>query len=446
LFSEKLFANTTFFASKYDYFLITDIARNEKWNSHIANATIKSDFTYFKSPENLISFGILIGGNNFNPGNLQSDSLDVNNPPPIVSKKNTGELALYFDQERKLSNKWGLRYGIRLGSWTNRGEAFEFIFDENKFPIDTLFFGSGDDYNNYTYLEPRFNLSYFRKENSSFKLSYNRAVQNIHLISNSISPFTSLEVWMPSSLNIRPQTSHQIALGYYTFFPNSGISLETETYFKHMGNQIDYLNHAQMLLNPTVENQLLFGRARGYGLEFTLRKNEGRLTGWAGYTISRVKKKFDEINGGRPFPAFYDRPHEGNLFVSYRLRPRIILGLNWIIASGAAFTSPTSFYYYDGQELPVFTERNNDRFRAYHRLDLDAEFRLNKSSIKFEHSISISIFNLYNRNNDVFRNFNKISKEDEIVIPGNLLNANRIYSHTYLYKAVPSIAYNFKFH
>ena len=251
---------------------------------------------------------------------------------------------------------------------------------------------------------------------------------------------------MPSSLNIKPQISDQIGLGYYTFFPNSGISLETEAYYKLMRHQIDYLDHAHMLLNPTVENQLLFGKAKAYGLEFMLRKNEGRITGWVGYTISKVKKRFDEINGGRPFPAFYDRPHEGNLFVSYRLRPRIKLGLNWNIASGAAFTSPTSFYYYDGQELPVFTERNNDRFRTYHRLDLDAEFRLNRSSTKFEHSISISIFNLYNLNNDVFRNFNKTKINEDFVVPGNLINATRTYSHIYLYKTVPSIAYNFKFH
>ncbi|NNF20561.1 MAG: TonB-dependent receptor, partial [Saprospiraceae bacterium] len=236
--------------------------------------------------------------------------------------------------------------------------------------------------------------------------------------------------------------------GYYRFFPSKALSLEAEAYYKRMNRQIDYLDHAQMLLNPTFENQLLFGKAKAYGLELMLRKDEGRLTGWIGYTMSRVKKRFDEINGGRAFPAFYDRPHEGSLFLSYQLKPRIRLGLNWNIASGAAYTSPTSFYYYDGQELPVFAERNNDRFQTYHRLDLDAEFRLNRSSGKFDHSISISIFNLYNRNNDVFRNFNKISTNNgqDIVVPGNLSNTNRIYSHIYLYKVVPSIAYNFKFY
>jgi len=251
---------------------------------------------------------------------------------------------------------------------------------------------------------------------------------------------------MPSSINIKPQTSDQIALGHYTAFPNTGISLEVEGYYKYMNHQIDYLDHARMLLNPTIENQLVFGEARSYGIEIMTRKSEGRLTGWLSYTLSRVRQKFDDINGGIQFPAFYDRPHDISLFLSYNLKPRIRLGLNWNISSGSAFTSPTSFYYYDGQELPVFAERNNDRFQTYHRMDLDAEFQLNKSTVKFEHSISISVYNLYGRNNDVFHNFNKTySNDGDIVIPGNLFNTSRIYTDVYLYNIVPSIAYNFRF-
>jgi len=128
------------------------------------------------------------------------------------------------------------------------------------------------------------------------------------------------------------------------------------------------------------------------------------------------------------------------------LLPRFDLGLNWNFSTGAAFTSPSGFYYYDGQELPIFASRNNDRFPAYHRLDLNAEFQLNKNVTKFEHSLSLSIFNVYGRNNSIFQNFNKIKAgDDEFLIPANLFDPSRIYTHTYLYNIVPSVSYNFKF-
>jgi len=325
LFSDRLFANTTFHSSKYDYFLVTDSDKNEKWNSHIANATLKSDFTLFKSPKNTISFGILFGFNNFNPGNLESDNPDSINIPPIVSKKNAEEFVIYGDQELRLSENWGLRYGLRLGSWTTTAVegTFEFLFNDNGEPIEKLDFLEGDSYRTYGFAEPRFSLSYFSSENSSVKFSYSHNVQNIHLISNSISPFTSLEVWLPSSLNIRPQTADQASIGYYKRFPNSGIVLDTELYYKFLNHQIDYIDHAHMLLNPAVEGQLLFGVANAYGLEVMVRKDEGRIRGWVGYTLSSVKKKFAKIDNGTPFPAFYDRPNEINVFLTYDVTPPI---------------------------------------------------------------------------------------------------------------------------
>ncbi len=444
LFSDRLFANTTFYGSKYDYFLYTDIASNDKWSSHIGNVSLKTDFTWFVRPDNMVTFGLGLSGYNFNPGNFERGDGKI--VAPVVSRKNTEELIIYASQEITLNDHIGIKYGLRIGTWSNVGEAFEFVYDKNGFPADTMFYKNGENYYNFSYLAPRLTLSYNFSERASLKANYSRTVQNIHLITNSISPFTTLDVWLPSSTNVRPQTANQFSAGYFLFSQVTGVSLSVEGFYKDMRQLISYRDHAQMLLNPLFENEILFGKGRAYGLELLLRKEEGRVRGWTGYSWSKSKRQFDEINDGNAFRSVYDKPHEFTFFVSYDLTLRTNIGVNWIYNSGAVFTSPTSFYLYDGQEVPVYAKKNNDRMPDYHHLDLSATIVLNKNQEKFRHALVITLYNLYGRKNAVFINFNKtFDREGEIRIPGNLLDVSRITSQTYYYGFMPSIAYHFKF-
>ncbi len=445
LFTDRLFMNTTVALAGYDYFLHSDTKTNTRWTSHISNLNVKSDFSYFIKPQSELTFGLGINGYNFNPGNLKSDSAITS--VPSLSVRNSVELVLYANHELKLNEKWGVNYGARFSLWSNTGEAFEFVFDENRNPIDTLYYAKGDDYKQYVNIEPRLTVSYLLNENASIKASYARNAQNVHLISNSISPFTSLEVWLPSSINIKPQIANQVSLGYYRSLPHAGTSLTAEAFYKKMEHQIDYNAHAETLLNPLLERELRFGTATAYGIELLAKKDVGRLRGWAGYTYSRAKRKFADINEGKVYNAFYDRPHQVNLMVAYDISLRWNVGLNWTYSTGAPFSSPVSFYWYNGEEVPVYGQKNNDRLPDYHRLDMSATFKLNKNPEKrFQHSVSFSVYNLYGRKNSLFVNYNKVEDSNgELHIPSNLQDANRVTSHFYMFQFTPSIAYNFKF-
>ncbi|MEQ8425918.1 MAG: TonB-dependent receptor, partial [Cyclobacteriaceae bacterium] len=212
LFNRRLFLNTTLAGGVYDYFVHTNIQNQAKWNSHISNVNLKLDFSYFKNPKEDVTFGVTFGGYNFNPGNFSRGGVVQ---PPAISVKNSSEFVIYGNHEIRFNDHWGLAYGLRLSSWSAEGGSFEFLFDQNKNPVDTLFFRKGVKYKTYENLEPRVSVSHFIDDKSSIKASFSRNVQNIHLITNSISPFTSFEVWLPSSFNIRPQTANQFALGYY---------------------------------------------------------------------------------------------------------------------------------------------------------------------------------------------------------------------------------------
>ncbi len=444
VFNRRLFLNTTLAGSVYDYFLHTDRASSTQWNSHISNLSLKADFTYFLNPNQEITFGWSFAGYNFNPGNLTTGLPGF--VPPVVSVRNSEEFVLYANHEVRFGKRVGLSYGLRLSTWANRGGAFEILYDEGRNPADTLFFEKGDRYIEFENVEPRITWSYFMNENASLKANFSRQVQNIHLISNSISPFTSLEVWLPSSFNIKPQKANQASIGAYRFLPASGVSLDVEFFYKKMFNQIDYEGHAETLLNPLIERELRFGQATAYGLELQARKETGRLRWWLGYSYSRAKRKFAEVNSGRQFNAFYDRPHQINASLSYDFGSRWTASINWNYYTGAPFSAPVSFFNVNGLEVPVFGNKNNERLPDYHRMDVSATRKLNRRpDQRFQHDLSFSIFNLYGRKNLLFVNFNK--EEDtagNFRIPVNLLDAERVSSRLFLFGFIPSVTYNFK--
>jgi hypothetical protein len=446
VFGTRLFSNTTVYASNYDYYLVNSYEKENQWKSHISNLSLKTDFSFYINPRNTLRFGAEVSGHNFNPGNYEYGEPPEIQPFPVVPRKNAMGTSFYFSNEQSLTKKLKVRYGIRIPVWHNMGEATEFHYNEDHHPVDTTFHANGEIYHTAYGIEPRIGAGYRLNERSSLRASFSRTNQYIQLITNSISPFTSLEVWLPSGPNIKPQKANQMALGYFRIFEKHQIDFSLEMYYKWMHNQIDYDYHAEMILNPYIEAELRFGKAWSYGIELLLKRDKGKLSGWIGYSWSVVDRKTNGLHGNKVFPAFYDRPHDLSLFLSYDLTQRINVGANWIYSSGAAFTTPTGFYDYQGYTVPIYTTKNNDRLPAYHRLDLSAQFNLNRKPRRFKHHLQISLFNAYGRKNPVSVNFNKTRNEDDnLIIPGNLLDKKLVVSQMYMYKAVPSVTYSFKF-
>ena len=330
--------------------------------------------------------------------------------------------------------------------WSNIGPATIYNFGKNYQVIDTLVYKGENSFHTYINLEPRFTSSYFLTKKNTLSFSYARTAQHLQLLSNSLSPFTSLEVWMPSGPNIKPQLADQFILGYNQQVKDGNFSFSTELYYKKMKNQIDYKDHPKMLLNPLLEGELRFGESWSYGSEFMLSKNTCLLKGWLGYTISKTWVKTEDLNQGKKYPAFYDRPHDFSIYLDYMINERLNASMHWIYYTGSAFTAPTSFFYYQGYTVPIYSERNNDRLPDYHRLDLAATYKLNRKTRKFTHSLSLGIYNLYGRKNPFAINFNKAEfANGELKIPTNLYAYPDIKSTKIaILGFVPSIRYNFR--
>jgi hypothetical protein len=452
LYSDRLFSNLTLFGSRYDYRLYMNIQDNDYWNSRIDNLTLKYDFTHYVHTAYTLRFGFQLAGHFHDPGNMYRGGEEWD-PGYDLSVKNTREFAAYISNQFIINDELSLRAGLRFTIWQNIGPATEYRIiqaDESDIPRDSiavLEYPAGKLYHQTFAMDPRISMVWQPGASNVFKLSYSRTSQFQYLITNSISPFTSLEVWIPAGPNVPDQHANQYTIGYTRRTARPGLSFEIEAYYKKMKNLIDYRDHAHMLMNPLVEEELRFGEGKAFGVETQLKKDRGNLTGWISYTLSRAKAQVEEINGGLPYPTYADRPHDFSLYLSWTFRPRLTLSANFTYMTGAPFSTPTGFYYYDNHQVPVYAERNNDRLPDYHRMDVALNWQLSKADRKFQHELIFSVYNLYNRINPVALHFNKTLNENgDFVVPIDFYTDPKLYStQYYLYGIVPSVSYHFNF-
>jgi len=445
VYGSRLFSNTTLYASKYEDSLYTNYDTKMSWNSDITGSNLKSEFSWYINPHNNLKFGVNLGGYFFNPGNYNSPNSALDTMR--VSEVNSGELVLYAGNDYKPASWLQINYGFRLSNWSDFGEAFSIVYDEDFKPVSEQEYAKGVRYFTRTFVEPRISLSVRTGRYSSVKASYNRTTQHINQISNSISPFNSLEVWLPSGPNIKPQHADIYDLGFMAIWPGPAMELSMDIYYKKMFNQVGYQYHAEMFLNPYLEGELRQGDGFAAGFEIMIRKTQGRVTGQLSYGYVRSRLHIEELNLGRSYLSHQDRPVDFSFLVECRVKPRWTLTMNMLYSSGMPLSTPTGFFYYRGTQVPVYSEQNNDWLPDYRRLDLGSAWRLNKADRTFEHYLTLTLYNFFSTKNYAFLNFNKIKAEDgKFYVPSDKQNAQeQLVTFRYIYSLVPSLTYSLRF-
>jgi hypothetical protein len=418
VFSPRLFANTSFTASSYRY----DITNNMdafRFNlaSDIRDVNIRQDFDFSPGNNHQYKFGVQATAHTFGVGRLKAgtddDAIAFN-----AGKTYRGtELGLYAGDTYTPAPNLSLQYGLRLSAFKN----------------DTSWFAS---------LEPRLSLRYSINERLTLKGSYTRMMQYIHLVANSGASLPT-DIWYPSNRVVRPQRSQQVALGLSQALGKSRYLLSNELYYKWMRNQIDFRDGAQLFANDNLNEEFLFGKGQSFGNEVYLEKQQGRTTGWIGYTLSWTYRQFDQINEGRWFPTRYDRRHDLSLVLLHKLRPRLHTTATWVYGTGNAFSVPEGRIFVQGHPgvreayVPLYTQRNAFRLKAYHRLDLGLVYKLRPKH--GEADLSLSIYNAYNRRNPYFVYFEEVEDADTNVTTG--FQGKQVS----LFPIIPALTYNFRF-
>ncbi|MBN8701819.1 MAG: TonB-dependent receptor [Bacteroidetes bacterium] len=445
LFNEKLFMNATAFYSNYDYVLKFSDDENDQgfdWNAKIINNSIKPDFTYYINPLNTLRFGAQAILYKFQPGNAVVTSGDIKNNISIPNQ-HALENALYISNEQKVNEKLSFEYGLRYSWFTFMGEGNAYTYRDTTSGIRKLLasekkYDSFEPIKTYGNLEPRASVKYELNDVSSVKASYNRMAQYLHLVSNTAAA-SPLDIWTPSTNNIKPQLADQVAVGYFRNLKDNMFETSVEVFYKAMQNQLDYVPNANLLLNNYLEADLIQGIGRAYGAEFFVKKSKGKWNGWVSYTLSRTERKVEGISKNEWFLNRFDRTHVINTVLTYDMNKRWSFAANFTFQSGTPGTFPTSRLEMQGYIIPHNTTelRNNFRIPAYHRLDFSATYQSKKNDTRrWQGNWVFGAYNIYNRQNPYsiyFRTNKDNSTKTEavrIAIIGSI---------------IPSVTYNFKF-
>jgi len=448
LFNERLFSNATVIASNFDYKLeLQDPSQGFKWTSSLQELSVKYDLSYFINTNNQLSFGYHLTGRRFSPGKISPNtegSIFAENELQHMYALDHG---VYISNEQRLTERLTLDYGVRLSIFQNLGTSDVYLYEDPQDNVhiqrtDTVHYGPWENIKTYINVEPRLAIRYLLTEGQSIKLSYNRMVQNTHLIAAGTVP-VPFNTWNPSGYYLKPQTADQVAAGYFRNFRNNIYEFSAEVYYKDIKNVTDFADNAEVFFNQDLSTEFRQGKSWAYGLELMVVKKEGKLTGSLGYTLSKAMRKVDGVNLGRTFVANYDRRNVVNIQAAYDLNEKWTFGANFTYSTGRPTTLPTGKFEYQNYNPDVITERNGYRLPVFHRLDISATLNPRKNANrKWQGQWVFSIYNVYNRQNP-FTIYTRTTKNDDgdVIGDGRTKEARMVY----LFPILPSVTYNFKF-
>jgi TonB dependent receptor/TonB-dependent Receptor Plug Domain len=415
------------------------------FTSGLKDWQLKSDWTLKQYDWLKLKWGVQYINHTFKPG-AGGVTAGVTNFETILQNKYAHELAGYVSADVDVLPELNLITGVRYSYFNQVGPTEEDIYDRDGFPTgEKVKYTKGQSLAQYQNPEPRISLRWKLNETTSIKLSYANTIQYLQLATTSNASFPS-DLWLPASKKIKPGRANQISAGYFKNIKNNTYEFSAEVYYKSLGNQLEFKPGANLLLNANLENEMIFGTGKAYGLELFLNKKLGKLTGWVGYTLSRSERKFDAINAGKAFPYRYDRTHDLSIVANYPLSKKWEASAVFVYGTGNALTLPVGRFTYNlsyntTENQPIFTNINlydkiNDyRMPAYHRLDISFAYtRKPNTTRRYKSSWNFGIYNVYNRYNPFF-----------IYLSADEGTQKVVGKKVYLFPIVPSVTWNVKF-
>lgn len=430
LFSQKMFMNVSAVYNDYQ-FEFSGAQSNFTFNafSGVKDWNLKVDFENYYNTNHTLKYGFNYTYHTLTPNTASASTGEVDFNTEFKPKY-ANEYAVYFLDDMKLGSKWALNTGLRISAFQQVGPYTSKITGET--------FGAFETAKFYTGIEPRVNINYKASSDMSIKAGIAATTQYIHLVSNSSSTLPA-DVWVPSTEVVKPQRGVQYSAGWFKNFLDDAYETSIEVYYKDLRNQIDYADNYVNDITTEVENSFVYGEGRAYGAEFFLKKAKGKLNGWIGYSLSKTERSFADIEGGRWYPAAYDRPHDFSIVANYQLSKKWEMGVIGVYGSGKLFTPIQGFFFVEQSPVTFYGPRNSSRLDDYHRVDISFTYtpKPEKAKRKYTGSWNFSVYNVYNRKNPFFVSFDTTTdfEQGSTTIEGSKIT---------LFPLIPSITYNFK--
>ncbi len=439
VFTNQLFSNTTLVYNDYNFkFSASQNNFDISLLSGIKDLSVKQDFDLYPFTRHKLKFGGQYTYHTFTPSVVSGRQDSIIFKPNNAQVKYANEAAVYIQDDWDVSKRIKVNAGLRYSLFEQIGPYKKYVTDNNGNRIDSTGYNSGKEVKTYSGLEPRLTLRYSINDATSIKASVTKNNQYIHLVSNAGTTLPT-DIWVPSTYKVKPQQSWLYALGLFKNLHDNDYETSIEVYYKDMKNQIEYEEGYTPTTLEDTENSFTFGRGWSYGTEVFINKTKGRLTGWAGYSLSWTWRKFPQLNFGNKYPAKYDRRNDLSLVGIYELNKKWKLSADFVFGSGNAATLPQRFYIFQGVLTQEYSRINQYRLPSYHRLDLSATYFPNKKpAAKLKSQWVFSVYNAYSRKNPYFIYFD----QEGSPYNGTLKVQAKQVS---LFPVIPSVTWNFKF-
>ncbi len=443
--ANRLFLNTT---ATFSYYSFTTGMLVSPYSFALASGVrdygLKSELTWIPTPKHNLRFGVHNVFHDCIPGQFDVEAGEgVAFNLPKTQHYLGNELAIYVHDEWDISKHWKLNMGVRYTNYNHLGPFKRYVTDEFGQLTDSTLYPAGKSIAQYNRAEPRLALRWLIDSTTSIKASATLNYQFMHQISIATISLPT-DVWMPSTDLIKPQTVLQYSLGVFKNFHQNMFESYVDLYYKQMYNLPEYREGIGLsMLHLNTDQLYVFGKGWAAGAEFFVKKSRGRFTGFIGYTLSFTRRQFDDLNGGKPFWAKYDRRHDVTISLSYEILPnKLKASALWVYQSGNTMTVPLGYYLYMGSVVTEFSDRNEYRVNPYHRLDISVDWTIKKTA-KFETGLNFSIYNVYNRQNPFLVFF-----ETSVTTEDGDLSSFSMQNHAYqmsLFPIIPSVMWTFKF-
>ncbi|MDO7544820.1 MAG: TonB-dependent receptor, partial [Flavobacteriaceae bacterium] len=410
--ANKQFLNTAVTHSRYGFTIDYEGSGNNgfKQGYELTDSQLLIDTKTELHPKHTLAYGIMIKNYQMQPGFNKPYSANDLTTVVNLEAEQALEMAVFASDLINISDKTAVELGLRYNVYAQLGALTQRTYEPNSpFNNGSLsaeeFIDKGQIAATYTGLAPRISFRYLLNDNNSIKASYNKAFQFIHTLSNATTPAPN-DSWKLSDNNIKPQASEQVSIGYYHNSSNQKYTASAEGFFKRQENLLDFKTGASLVLNSRVEQEVIQGLGKSYGIELFLQKNIGKLNGWLSYTFSRSLLQLAsdfrnlEINNGAYFPSNFDKPHDFSGVLNYQFSKRWSFSANLIYQTGRPVTFPIGNYQFNGSEYVLYSDRNSYRIPDYYRLDLGINLEGNHRKNKaFNGFWSLSVYNALGRNN-----------------------------------------------
>lgn len=444
--SENTRSNLTLAHSRYQFGIEFDgtSSNNFDFDFDLQETELSYGINTRLNGKHRLEFGLSSKLYNINPGKIKPIGQESTVLPFSVNNERGLESAIHLSDEWTISEKFSINAGVRFSVYNFLGATTQRVYLpdaplSDATVIETIEYSNNEFVETYAGPEIRASARYLFNPSFSVRAAYNSTLQYIHTLSNNTTA-SPIDTWKLSDTHIKPQRSEQYSLGFFKNLNGTAYELSLEGYYKNLDNTLDYKVGGQLLLNEFVETEVLQGDGKAYGIEFLIKKNEGRLNGWLGYTYARTFYRLDSefseerVNGGKFFPANFDKPHDISLVLNYKLTRRFSFSGNLVYQTGRPVTYPVGAFQEGGNNFVLYSDRNQFRIPDYFRLDIGINIEGNHRIQKFAHSFwNISVYNVLGRNNPYSVFF--VTENGQI----------KAYQSSIFAVPVPTITYNFRF-